>query len=204
MAQYFDNLEGLGHKEITIKAKVLNNTYLLKSDLGVFAKDKLDEGTKLLLETIAYDLLGTDFLDLGCGIGPIGLILAKLDPNKNFLMSDVNLRALDLAKKNAALLNVAKQVKIIESDVYSNLKDSQFDGIISNPPIRAGKAVTYQIYNEAPLHLKDGGSLYIVIRVKQGALSALTRIKEIFKEDNVRVMKKKKGYLVIKATKKRS
>lgn len=204
MAQYFDNVEGLGHKDITVEAKVLQQTYLLKSDLGVFAKSKLDDGTKLLLETIAPEVKGLELLDLGCGIGPIGLILAKLDPNTRVAMCDVNHRALALAIENAALLKVAGQVKIFESDVYANIDDSQFDAIISNPPIRAGKTVTYRIYDEASLHLRDGGSLYVVIRVKQGAYSALTRIQNVFQKENVRVRARKKGYLVIQATKNRS
>ena len=170
MAQYFDNVEELGHQDITMEFTLLGETYHFKSDRGVFSKRGLDDGTKILLETIANLSLGRKILDLGCGAGPIGLILAHLDPKRFITLADVNLRALELSKKNADILGVSSQVEIVNSDVYLNI-NSIYDTIISNPPIRAGKKVTYRIYDEAGEHLTKEGSLFIVIRVKQGAQS---------------------------------
>jgi 16S rRNA (guanine1207-N2)-methyltransferase len=87
MPQYFDNVETLGHKEITVQFTLLGETYSWRSDLGVFSKDSLDDGTRFLLETIAQADLGEKILDLGCGAGPIGLILAHLDPKRNVTLS---------------------------------------------------------------------------------------------------------------------
>lgn len=200
MAQYFDNVEELGHQDITMEFDLLGETYRLKSDRGVFSKRGLDDGTRILLETIANLSLGRKILDLGCGVGPIGLILAHLDPNKFITLADVNIRALELSKKNADILGVSSQVEIVNSDVYLNI-NSIYDTIISNPPIRAGKKVTYKIYDEAGEHLTKDGSLIIVIRVKQGAQSVKEHLLSLF--NKVEVLEKKKGYLVIQASDKK-
>lgn len=198
MAQYFDNVEGLAHQDLTIHFSLFGQDYALKSDAGVFSKEGLDDGTKLLLETIAQAPLGDKILDLGCGVGPIGLILARLDPSRHLTMSDVNLRALELARLNAETLGVSKRVEIVTSDVYHSI-DSNYDTIVSNPPIRAGKKVTYQIYDEAPSHLVPGGRLIIVIRRKQGADSVFAYLHTLF--NKVEILASHKGYKVIAATK---
>lgn len=198
MGQYFDNNEALAHKNITIRFSLLGKEYALQSDNGVFSKDGLDDGTRLLLETIAQADLGTSILDMGCGVGPIGLILALTSPKRSVDLVDVNDRAIDLANKNAAILGVSKQVKIFHSDVYRSI-DSTYDTIVSNPPIRAGKKVTYGIYDDALHYLKDNGRLIIVIRVKQGAYSALAHISSLY--SHTEILAKKKGYLVIQAVK---
>lgn len=135
---------------------------------------------------------------MGAGVGPIGLILASLSPSRYVTLADVNDRALALAKRNAISLGVEDRTKIIHSDVYLSI-DSAFDTIVSNPPIRAGKKVTYAIYEGALSHLKENGRLIIVIRIKQGAYSALAYISSLYKK--VEVLYKKKGYLVIQAFK---
>ncbi len=202
MPQYFDNIEGMEHKDITVEFDLLGEHYHFKSDKGVFSKTKLDFGTELLLKTIlTSDIdLGKRILDLGCGAGPIGLILAHLDPEKQVTLADVNDRALELTRRNADLLNVSKQVEIVHSDVYLNLH-STYDSIISNPPIRAGKRVTYRIYDEAASHLNDNGSLIIVIRKEQGALSTKEHLETLF--ESVNVLARKKGYYIIQSIKKK-
>lgn len=198
MGQYFDNNEALAHKDITIRFSLLGKEYALQSDNGVFSKDGLDDGTRLLLETIAQADLGTSILDMGCGVGPIGLILALSSPSRHVDLVDVNDRALDLADRNATILGVSKQVKIFHSDVYRSI-DSTYDTIVSNPPIRAGKKITYGIYEGALSHLNGKGRLIIVIRVKQGAYSALAYISSLY--SHTEILAKKKGYLVIQAVK---
>ncbi|MFA6619882.1 MAG: methyltransferase [Bacilli bacterium] len=198
MGQYFDNVEGLAHEDIVVHCVVGGQTYSLKSDRGVFSKDSLDDGTRFLLETILQADLGDRLLDVGCGIGPIGLILAKADPKRHVDLSDVNLRALVCAQENAKLLGVASQIEIITSDVYTSISHL-YDTIVSNPPIRAGKKVTYRIYDEALSHLVDGGKLIIVIRRQQGADSVYAHLLSLF--NKVEILGRHKGYVVIAATK---
>ena len=198
MPQYFDNDETLAHREISFSYKLFGETFTLRSDAGVFGKDGLDDGSRLLLETIAKTDLGTEILDLGCGVGPIGLTLAKLDPSRHLTLADVNLRALECCKANAAALGVEDRVDIIESDVYSNIATS-FSTIVTNPPIRAGKKVTYAMYAGAVSHLNEGGSLILVIRKAQGAPSCKRYLETLF--PSVEMVAQHKGYRILIAKK---
>lgn len=88
----------------------------------------------------------------------------------------------------------------MESDVLGALNEHQkFDVILTNPPIRAGKAVVHQIFEEAYEHLNEGGFLWIVIQKKQGAPSAVAKLESLF--SNVEEVGKDKGYRIIKAQK---
>ncbi len=198
MSQYFDNVESLAHQDIHYEFDLLGEHYRLKSDAGVFSKDGLDDGTRLLLETIAKTDLGTNILDLGCGVGPIGLILARTDSSRHVVLADVNDRALECAKANASALGVTSQVEIVHSDVYSSI-NSSFSTIVTNPPIRAGKKVTYAMYAGACSHLNEDGSLILVIRKQQGAESCFSYLKTLFKK--VEVKARHKGFHILIARK---
>lgn len=198
MGQYFDNDPSLGHAEIIQRFDLLGESFALRSDLGVFSKDGLDDGTRLLLETIAKTDLGNRILDLGCGIGTIGLLLAHFDSKRFITLADVNERALALASQNASSLGVGEQVEIVESDVYSHI-NADYDTIVTNPPIRAGKKVTYAMYQGALGHLHQGGRLILVIRVKQGAPSCERFLQTLYPK--VEKKAQKKGYRILIATK---
>ncbi len=188
MSQYFDNVEGLAHQDITYQFELMGERYTFSSDAGVFSKDGLDDGTRLLLETIAKTDLGTNILDLGCGVGPIGLILAHIDSSRHVVLADVNDRALECARKNAVSLGVSSQVELIHSDVYSNI-NSSFSTIVTNPPIRAC----------ALSHLNQDGSLILVIRKKQGAESCFRYLQTLF--GKVEVKASHKGFQILIARK---
>ncbi|MDY5441029.1 MAG: methyltransferase [Candidatus Enteromonas sp.] len=198
MGHYFENDETLNHEIIHYSFSMFGKEFTLQSDAGVFSKDGLDDGSRLLLETIGKTDLGTTILDLGAGVGPIGLILAALDPNRHVTLADVNDRALDCCRKNAVTLGVERQVEIIHSDVYLNI-DTNFSTIVTNPPIRAGKKVTYAMYAGAIPHLQEGGRLVIVIRKQQGAESAETYLRTLFSK--VERVAQRKGFRVLIATK---
>jgi 16S rRNA (guanine1207-N2)-methyltransferase len=198
MPQYFDNEEPAKTIRYPYEALINGQRYKLIGLNGTFSKSSLDSGTQLLLETIIQAPLGSEILDLGCGTGPLGLILAASDPARHLTLSDVNLRALDVAKENAESLGVASRVTVVTSDVYTNIC-SIYDTIVANPPIRAGKKVTYAMYDGAPSHLKEGGRLIIVIRKKQGADSVFAHLTTLFKK--VEILEGHKGYRIIAATK---
>lgn len=198
MSHYYINDDKLESKPRLISFTMDGKTISLMSDNGVFSKNELDQGTEILIRSLLpLDLYG-DILDLGCGIGTIGLTLAYLLPHVNLICVDVNTRALALAQENAKRLQISNRVRCLQSDVYSGV-EGQFNYIVSNPPIRAGKKVTYSMYEGALEHLIDGGSLIIVIRKAQGALSAKAYLESIF--SNVRILEKKKGFYVIQAIK---
>jgi 16S rRNA (guanine1207-N2)-methyltransferase len=175
------------------------NSFHFQSDRGVFSKNEVDFGSRLLIETFTKPDQKGDLLDVGCGYGPIGISLAKEFKNLTVDMIDVNERAVELAKVNAEA-NGVKNVRIIASNLFENVDPSKkYAAVLTNPPIRAGKKVVHEIFEKSFESLLPGGELWIVIQKKQGAPSAIAKLDEMFKE--VVTVKKDKGYFIIRAEK---
>lgn len=190
MEHYFTNNTNIKTNE-KLHEVVINETKLkFISDNGVFSKRGLDFGTRTLLETVPIDKISGKVLDFGCGYGPIGIYI-KTKTKAEVDMIDVNVRSLNLAKKNALLNNV--DVNVFESDIYKNITQ-KYNYIISNPPIRVGKKILYQILFEAKKHLEKDGELWIVINKDQGAKSV---VRDLEKEYEVKVANKNKGFYII-------
>ena len=198
MSHYFENDEHLKSEIRQIKYTINGITTSLYTDIGVFSKNGIDYGTLVLLKTIIPYIEAGNVLDIGCGYGAIGLTLAIHNPNIHIVGVDVNERALNLFNKNAHAIGLSQRVTCLRSDVYEKI-EGEFEYIVSNPPIRAGKRVTYRIYDEANSYLKDGGKLFIVVRKQQGAPSVYTHLQTLFSK--VEVVNKDKGYWIIIATK---
>ena len=190
MGYYFDKNTNVESNEVTTKAEICGKLYTFKTDNNVFSKKGLDFGTRSLLESIDIKNISGDVLDFGCGYGPIGIYI-KSNTDANVDMIDINERALNLARKNAILNNV--DVNIFESDIYSNI-DKKYDYIITNPPIRVGKKMLYEILIGAKEYLKETGHLIFVINKDQGAKSTM---KEMEKYYNVKLITKNKGFFII-------
>ncbi|GAB3069487.1 class I SAM-dependent methyltransferase [Virgibacillus ainsalahensis] len=170
--------------------------YTFTSDVGVFSKNEVDFGSRLLIEQFSEPFVAGDFLDLGCGYGPIGITLADHFPKRQVVMTDVNERALTLAHLNAAE-NGVENAAFIRSDRFSGIRDCSFAAIVTNPPIRAGKKVVHQIFEESKDALCVDGELWVVIQKKQGAPSAKNKLEQIF--GDVQVVAREKGYIILKA-----
>ncbi|MCM3741056.1 class I SAM-dependent methyltransferase [Oceanobacillus luteolus] len=181
-----------------LQTKLRDKNYTFTSDTNVFSKGKIDFGSRVLIETFEEPAIDGDFLDLGCGYGPIGISLAGTYPNRHVVLADVNERALSLAEKNANANHVSN-VEVIRSDRFSNLEGRKFAAVITNPPIRAGKTVVHGMFEGAKEALVENGELWVVIQKKQGAPSAQKKINELF--GNVEVVDKKKGYFILRALK---
>lgn len=196
MAHYFTNEPNLKSDIKKVNSIINNINFYFYTDNGVFSKGELDFGTELLLKTFKYNCYpqGKKALDIGCGCGPIGIYLSKL--NFTVDMSDVNIRALNLTRK--AVDEQILSANIIESDGYQNI-NSKYNYILSNPPIKAGKKVLYDIVIGSKDYLELDGELWIVIRKDKGADSLARDMKEHFSK--VEVIAKKKGFNIIKAIK---
>ena len=166
-----------------------------ETDAGVFSRGEVDTGTRLLLEALPEQMSG-GVLDLGCGWGVIGISVSRKWPDTRVWMADVNLRALELSRKNAEA-NGAR-VTCLESDGMAGLMDRKFDAVITNPPIRAGKQVIYQMFADAAKCLKPGGALYLVIRKQQGAESCVKYLQTLF--ENVEKLDRSGGFWVLRAS----
>lgn len=194
--QYFENSEDLEHELKTFDFTLKGHNLKFTSDTGVFSRQTIDYGSRVLIEAVDFSNVPQgNILDVGCGYGPIGLSLAKDQAKRKVDMTDVNLRALDLAKKNAEV-NKLTNVNIFESDRYENVTD-KYALVVSNPPIRAGKTVVSGIIASAKDHLLDHGEVWIVIQKKQGEPSARKLMKETY--GNVEVVTRDKGYYILKS-----
>lgn len=194
MAHYFTNEENLKSEIEKVIAEINGIPFYFYTDNGVFSKGELDFGTELLLKNFKYDNPNNKtLLDIGCGCGPIGIYASHLGFTVD--MSDVNKRAIHLSKMS--LKEQSLNANVFESDAYKNIIN-KYDYIVSNPPIRVGKEKLYEIVMNAKEHLKDGGSLWIVVRKQQGAESMVRDMKNTYK--TVEVIAKKKGFFIIKAS----
>ena len=194
MSHYFTN-ENLKSEIKEIKTSILGHDFVFLTDNGVFSKDKIDFGSRLFLENIDLFNITGKVLDVGCGYGTIGLVVSKLTSSE-VTMCDVNKRALHLAEMNLKANNI-NNVNVVESDCYSNIS-GKFDYILTNPPIRAGKKIVYEIVMNARNYLTEKGTLYIVVRKEQGAKSM---IRDLEKYYHVSILEKSKGFFIIKCQK---
>lgn len=191
MGHYFTN-ENLESNIQEFKFKINNCDFTFKTDNGVFSKGELDFGTNLLIKNVLERKISGEVLDLGCGYGPIGIILAKL-LNCQMTMIDVNKRAVHLTKMNIKD-NGVNNTEVLVSEGYNELKDKKFDYIVSNPPIRVGKQILYDLLIKAKDHLKENGEMYIVVRKEQGANSLIRDMSAYYQ---VEVIDKDKGFFII-------
>ena len=194
MAQYFDNLN-LPSKKVKTECFILNRKFIFYTDNGVFSKDGLDFGSRLLLETIPLEEVGGKVLDMGCGYGVLGIVVNKIT-SCYVDMVDVNLRAMHLANINIKE-NGCSNINVFESNTYSNI-NSKYTSIITNPPIRAGKQIVYDIVMNAKDYLEDNGKLFLVIRKEQGAKSLIRDLEKVYQVD---ILNKKKGFYILKCSK---
>lgn len=185
-------------EKITVQYK--DETYRFWTDHGIFSRQELDPGSELLIRSIEEDLTGKslDFLDLGCGYGPVACILGKRQPRLTLYLSDVNTRAIEMCKRNLQAMDLQADVRL--SDGMAAWDGFIFGMIALNPPIRIGKQAVFRLYDEALEHLSDEGALYLVIGKKQGAASH-QRYLETKGLLDVRRVARSRGYVVLRCQK---
>ena len=191
---YFTAVPGSEHEERSFRAVFAGKVLAFDTDAGVFSKQHVDPGSELLCKSLPDDLSG-DILDMGCGWGAMTVMTLARFPKANMTMADVNERALGLAVSNVQKNRM--QAKAVLSDGFEKI-EGLFDAVITNPPIRAGKAVIYKMFEDAKAHLREGGALYLVIRKQQGAPSALKFLKSLYAK--AEVIERDGGYWIIACT----
>lgn len=197
MSHYYQEDKNVKDELSTLEVQFLDHDFVLETNHGVFSKDKLDTGTKILLETISKEEFnGQRVCDLGCGIGVVGVLLHAIYPKASFLGIDTNERACRLATQNYEKYQVKGQV-LCQDGIHP--EDGLFDDVVLNPPIRAGKEVIYKLFEQSIQHLNSGGSLWIVIRKQHGAASAVKFLESL--SVKVERLTRDKGFWIVKATK---
>lgn len=197
MSHYFTTDSRFSENRKKISFRFLGVLETFNSSDGLFSKATLDYGSRVLLETIANLDISGKVADLGCGIGVIGILVKKYHPEIDLTMIDVNENAVSISLLNSQLYG--QNNRSIVSFGLNNLKGEKFDYILSNPPIRTGKKVIYQLFEQSINALNPDGKLIIVIRKQQGAQSAIKYLESI--SNKVEVLNKDSGYWIISAQK---
>jgi len=160
---------------------------------SVFSKRRVDPGTRLLIESMVLPKTGC-VLDIGCGYGAVGIVAAAFNPKLNVFMSDVNVRAVRLAKKNLELNKIAN-AQVRYGFLYEPLNNLVFNCVLSNPPVSAGMETVRSIVKEAPKIMADKATFQMVIRSKIGAKALPALFNETF--GNCSVLARESGFRVL-------
>lgn len=188
MPHYYDEEQDapLIPKRMTVHARGI--TLELWTGQGVFSKDKLDDGTKLLIDQCTL-FPGWKVHDLGCGIGVVGVLVKKAEPSSKVICSDTSKRAIELTQKNVG--EYTPDIQVRHSDGYEKIHEV-FDTVLFNPPYVAGRETIYRLMAESYEHLRPGGLLQLVARHNKGGETLKKRMIELF--GNCDDDKRAKGY----------
>ena len=160
---------------------------------GVFSRQRVDLGTRLLIESMLLPKRGC-VLDLGCGYGAIGIAAALFQPQSYVVLVDVNARAVWLARQNLQK-NLVGNAEVRKGRLYAPVKDMTFDSVLSNPPVSAGLETVKSMIDEAPVHMRRKGAFQMVVKSKIGS----KRLQAVFETafGNVEVLARESGYRVL-------
>ena len=198
MQHYFINKE---HKEsdfFKFEDSILNYKLCFRSCDSIFSKNKIDDGTRALLEAIdKKEQLFGHGLDIGCGLGVIAITLIKRF-GVTFDMIDINETAVKLSRENLQLNNVQKNAKVLVSNGFENLEE-MYDFIVTNPPIKTGKKLLFQLITDAYSHMNNNAPIILVIRKDHGMESLKKHMVSVI--NNCEIIDRNKGYYILKSIK---
>ncbi|MEU4575557.1 class I SAM-dependent methyltransferase [Nonomuraea sp. ATR24] len=166
MAHYFSERPETASKPGSVDLVLPDLHLRLETDRGVFSPERVDAGTRILLETVPPPPQEGDLLDLGCGYGPIALTMASRAPGATVWAVDVNRRSLELTERNAQAARLYK-VRPVHADEMPD--DVTFQAIWSNPAIRIGKAALHEMLTRWLSRLAPGGAAYLVVQKHLGS-----------------------------------
>ena len=152
-------------REMTVTLR--GRQYRFATDAGVFSRQGVDLATRTLINALPLPFRG-EVLDWGCGYGPIGVVIAAESPEARVLMAELNPRAADLARQSLKLNHLAN-ARVVAGDAFATLGEQQFDVVVTNPPMHAGKALVLRLFADVAARLRPGGEFWLVIPRKQGA-----------------------------------
>jgi 16S rRNA G1207 methylase RsmC len=180
-----------------LRVALVGREVIVETAPGVFCPDRVDLGTSVLLRHAPDPPEHGNLLDLGCGWGPISLALGLLSPSAHVWAVDVNARALELVRHNAARLGVESLTAVVPDEVPA---DVQFDAIWSNPPIRVGKEALHTLLQRWLPRLTQTGAAYLVVQKNLGADSLHRWLAEDVAGMACRRLASAKGYRVLEVT----
>lgn len=194
---YFTEKPTSEEKKGLLRTNLRGREFEFITSTGLFSYRSIDLGTRVLIENMYIPKKGR-LLDLGCGYGPIGIVVAKVNPELEVYMTDINIRAVKFAKVNVEKNEV--DAKVLQGNIYEAVNNLMFDTIVSNPPVSAGMSdVVRPMVMGAKERLVNSGSLQMVMRYTKGGRTLESMMREEFGE--AEVLAKEGGYRVFISTK---
>jgi 16S rRNA (guanine1207-N2)-methyltransferase len=172
MDHYYSEKPASSPKDITIKYTLNSHIFTFFTSTSVFSKDKVDRGTDLLIRESKITP-NAKILDIGCGYGAVGIVIGALQPYVSVTMSDINERALALAKRNSEFNEV--NATLLKSYLFENIRQ-----------------LCFQLIEQSFEHLNKGGSLQLVVMKKKGGKELAKKMDEVF--GNVETIGREAGY----------
>lgn len=197
---YFAALPKSKAKLGLIHTNLRGKTFTFLTASSVFSKKRVDTGTRLLIETMILPETG-NVLDVGCGYGAVGIAAATFNPRLRVVMTDVNKRAVNLAKHNIEK-NKATNAEARNGYLYETVEDLKFNCVLSNPPVSAGMETVKAIIAEALKVMANKATFQMVIKSKIGGKTLPSIFNETF--GNSAVLARESGYRVLIAEKHQS
>src|SRR3989338_8176578 len=187
-----------------ITANIRNNNFEFYTASGVFSAEKIDTGTRILIENIIIKEKDA-VLDFGCVIGVVGIVIKKSFPATKVYLTDINERAVKISQKNAELNDITSNntlnksttgnIAFFQGNLFESIpKNLKFDTIISNLPQHAGRKVCFEIITKSKDFLNQDRTLQVVARHQKGGKEIEKKMKEVF--GNVSTLAKESGYRV--------
>lgn len=195
---YSTELPNAKVKYYTISTSLKKHLYIFKTLPAVFSFKKIDLGTKVFIENMIIPVESKNLLDLGCGYGVIGIVLAYLSPQSNVYLTDINKRAIWCTKENieSNLPDWSSKILALHGSYFNPLRNKglKFEAIYINPPLRKGRKEFLNLFQEIPEFLVKGGFFQFVIKRKMGAEFILNYLKRNNK--TIEIICKRSGYWV--------
>ncbi len=199
---YFNEFSNSNVKFHTVSVSLRKHLYIFKTITGIFSFKKLDLGTMVLIENMILPKNPGILLDLGCGYGAIGIILAHESPESSVYLTDINRRALWCAKQNIQinLSSLKNKMHVLYGNYFEPFKNKEikFEGIYMNPPLRLGRKAFIKLFEEIPIYLRKNCTFQFVIRKKMGSEYIYNYLIETFTKEHIEIICKRSGYWVFK------
>ncbi|MFX1311226.1 MAG: class I SAM-dependent methyltransferase [Promethearchaeota archaeon] len=199
---YYTEFPDVNVKINSFSESLRKHLYIFKTTNGVFSFNKIDLGTKVLIENMIIPRESSLLLDLGCGYGVIGIVLGFESSKSIVYLIDINKLAIWCARENIKinLPNNRKNLITLLGNYFEPIKNKnlKFDGIFMNPPLRQGRKQFLQLIKEIPKYLTNNGSFQFVIKKKMGAQYIMNFFKTSFPNEKIEIVCKRSGYWVFR------
>jgi len=190
---YFAALPKSEAKFGLVRTRLRGESFEFLTASSVFSKKRVDLGTRLLIEAMVLPETGV-VLDVGCGYGAVGIVAAAFNSRLRVIMTDVNMRAVRLARQNIEI-NKVNNAEVRYGYLYEPVKELTFNCVLSNPPVSAGMETVKAIVREAPRVMASKATFQMVIRSKIGGKTLPSVFNETF--GNCAVLARESGYRVL-------